>query len=129
MAMFRRQIVCNSGQPRTKPGDKFTKWLVAFWFEVPPAKRVRRDMRARPSQVADAMPFEAQALADGALLEVMTVFQFPLDMPMAERRRRIDQDYRTICLDRLGFLPAEREHLVVGLGAPEALAGDRSAST
>ncbi len=124
---FRRQIVCASGEPRTRATDQWTKWLVAFWFQAPEGKRVRRNMKVQPTPVGDAQPFELQALADGALLEVMANFQFPLAMPMAKRRDIIDSEWREQHLKRLGFLP-ETLTLVGGpVAAPGALEGDRSA--
>ncbi len=110
MAIFRRQIVCASGAARTKPGPDGiprAKWLVAFWLPVPHGKQVPRDMRTRPSAVADAQPFELQALADGVLLEVTAAFVFPLDMPMSARREAVDKEWRAQLERRFGAAPED----------------------
>lgn len=103
--MFRRQIVLASGEPRTRIGQGYAKWLVAFWLPVPTEKRVPRNMRQRPSAVTDAQPFELWALADGVLLEVTAAFQFPLDMPMGARREAVDKEWRAQCEKRFGAAP------------------------
>jgi hypothetical protein len=122
---FRRQIVCQSGEPRTRPVDRWTKWLVAFWFQVPEHRRRRRNLSASPTPVGDAQPFELQALADGALLEKVGAFRFPLDMPMAKRREIVDAELRAKHQELFGFLPDAVTLAPVVVA--DALAGDRSA--
>jgi hypothetical protein len=102
---FRRQIVCASGEPRARVGQGWAKWLVAFWLPVPHGRRVPRNLQTHPSAVTDAQPFEIQALADGALLEVTAVMQFPLTMPMAARREIVDREWRSQCERRFGGAP------------------------
>ena len=122
MTVFRRQIVCQSGEPRAQPGQGMAKWLVAFWLPVPHGKRKRRDLRTHPSAVADAQPFELQALADGALLEVTAVFKFPLAMPMSARREVVDKEWRTQLQKRFGCAP----EMPRGPGLTSAIAAVRA---
>lgn len=109
---FRKQILCASGEPRTRLGQGWAKWLVALWLPVPHGKRVPRDMQARPSSVGDATPLELQALADGVILETTAVFQFPLTMPMGARREAIGKAWREQCLKHFGAVPEATGELV-----------------
>src|ERR1700744_1081666 len=74
---------------------------VAFWIPMPPPYQ----RTAGESQVLEAMPFEIQALQDGAIEEHVQDFPFPEQPSLDEMRRRLMPVWEGLTAANLGAAP------------------------
>ena len=74
---------------------------IVFWI---PAKQPHRRC-AGTTEVINALPFEVQALRDGAIVEHVQDFEFPEQPSVAEMRRRLMPVWEGLTLEALGFVP------------------------
>jgi hypothetical protein len=88
------------GLPATPVTQPYTA-TIAFW--IPGKAPFQRC--AGETKVFEAREFERQALRDGAIVEHLQEFTFPVQPSVEEMRRRLMPVWEALTQDRLGFVP------------------------